>query len=165
MPAKEDEVAEVLRQLKQEVRRQGGPSPSTLPARWAALEQIHATSRVNPHLPIAWPTWPPGIVPKIAALFQKAVRRLLRWYINPIVEQQNSFNAAVAQGFDDLQDQTSQLQTARQEKQQALRSEWELKLSIAQSQWKAEVAQIHSRLDQLGADGQADSEGKKQDAD
>jgi len=165
MLTKEDEVAEVLRQLKQEVRRQGKASPSTLPTRRAALEQIHAASRVNPHLPIAWPTWPPGIVPKIVALFQKVIRRLLRWYINPIVEQQNNFNAAVAEGFDDLYDQIAQLQTAWREEQEALRSEWELKLSIMQSQWQAELGRIYARLAQLGADEHIDSEEQEQDVD
>lgn len=50
---------------------------------------------VEPHWHIAWPAWPPGIRPKIVALFQKIVRRLLRWYINPIIEQQNAVNASL----------------------------------------------------------------------
>jgi hypothetical protein len=59
------------------------------------IDQVHATARVNPHWPIAWPSWPPGLWPKIEALLQKVVRRLLRWYFNPIVEQQNRFNSAL----------------------------------------------------------------------
>jgi len=167
MRTKEDEIAEILRQLKQEVRRQYKESNSNniLPAKQITLERIHATCRVNPHLPIAWPTWPSGIVPKIVALFQKVVRRLLRWYINPIVEQQNNFNAAVAEGFDDLHDQIVQLQTAWREEREALRSEWELKLSIAQSQWQAEIARIYARLAQLGVDEHTDLEEQQQDAD
>ena len=51
--------------------------------------------RVEPHRPIAWPHWPPGVLPKIVALCQKVLRRLLSWYINPIVEQQNAINAAL----------------------------------------------------------------------
>jgi GT2 family glycosyltransferase len=50
-------------------------------------------ARVEPHQPIAWPHWPPGIWPKINALFQKVTRRLLSWYVTPIVEQQNAVNA------------------------------------------------------------------------
>ena len=69
-------------------------------ARLAALDRVHAAARVNSHPPIAWPTWPRGLWPKIEALAQKVVRRLLRWYIDPIVEQQNRFNAAVAQVLD-----------------------------------------------------------------
>lgn len=50
--------------------------------RWAA---------VSAHLPLT------GSGPLGAALgaSRKAVRVLLRWYINPIVEQQNHFNAAL----------------------------------------------------------------------
>jgi O-antigen chain-terminating methyltransferase len=59
---------------------------------------------VNPHLPIAWPQWPPGIRAKVAAALQKLVRRSLRWYINPIVEQQNLFNAAVLRALEGMAD-------------------------------------------------------------
>jgi len=51
--------------------------------------------RVEPHQPIAWPHWPPGVWPKVVALYRKIVRRLLSWYITPIVEQQNEVNAAL----------------------------------------------------------------------
>jgi SAM-dependent methyltransferase len=57
-----------------------------------AIQKAHA---VNPHLPIGWPTLPAGIVPKLRAYTQKLLRRLLRFYINPVVEQQNAFNVAV----------------------------------------------------------------------
>ena len=61
------------------------------------LNQVRRSSIINPQLPIAWPEWPPGLVPKIVALLKKVTRRLLRWYIDPIVEQQNAFNLAVLQ--------------------------------------------------------------------
>jgi hypothetical protein len=105
-----EEVASVLQELKREVRSQGhqpagaaplAQTPSNTP-RLAALERVHSLAQVNPHLPIAWPNWPSGLWPKIVAVAQKLVRRLLRWYINPIVEQQNRFNAAVAQSLDVL---------------------------------------------------------------
>ena len=99
-----EQVAQVLQQLKQEVRAQRlalgdltADDKTMGLARLAALDRVHAVARVNPHLPIAWPTWPKGVWPKIEALAQKVVRRLLRWYIDPIVEQQNRFNAAAAQ--------------------------------------------------------------------
>ena len=72
------------------------------PIRPTFLDQVHVTARVNPHLPIAWPTWPPGLWPKLVALVQKAVRRMLRWYIDPIVEQQNRFNSAVVKTLDEM---------------------------------------------------------------
>jgi hypothetical protein len=75
-----------------------------------ALDQALASSRVNPHLPIAWPTWPAGAWPKIVAVTQKVIRRLLQWYVNPIVEQQNRFNAAVVQSLTALWQENAQLQ-------------------------------------------------------
>ncbi len=58
--------------------------------------RMEAAANVNPHQPIAWPTWPPGLVPKLTAAAQKTLRRGLRWYIDPIVAQQNDFNRASA---------------------------------------------------------------------
>lgn len=106
-----DQTARVLQQLKYEVREQrrhrasaGMPTqfPATPTERPATLDRVHASKQVNPHLPIAWPSWPRGIWPKIVAACQKVARRLLRWYINPIVEQQNRHNEAVAQALDTL---------------------------------------------------------------
>jgi hypothetical protein len=108
-----------LQQLKQEIRAHGGESggEDRAPGRggemaaWpAALERVHASARVNPHLPIAWPTWPRGLWPKVVAFSQKVVRRLLRWYVVPIVEQQNRFNVAVAQTLDLMWREIARLQ-------------------------------------------------------
>lgn len=66
------------------------------------LDQIHATARLNAHWSIAWPTWPRGFWPKVVAMAQKVIRRLLRWYIDPIVDQQNRFNSAVVQALDEM---------------------------------------------------------------
>ena len=93
---KDVRVAEVLQRLKEEVREQRSrATPPVAKTGLVDLEEVRATRWVNPHLPIGWPNWPPGILPKAAALTKKVVRRLLRWYINPVVEQQNEFNAAV----------------------------------------------------------------------
>jgi hypothetical protein len=114
-----EEVSRILEQLKQEVRQRrqrlsdAGTPFGELPAvknQQASLESVHSTVQVNPHLPIAWPAWPKGLWPKIVALVQKVVRRLLRWYMNPIVEQQNRYNAAVAEALDTLWGEVVQLQ-------------------------------------------------------
>jgi hypothetical protein len=105
-----DEIAEILQQLKQEVRSQrlrGGMDQSA--ALTAALEQVQLTSWVNPHQPIAWPHWPKGLWPKVVALIQKGVRRLLCWYINPIIEEQDDFNAAVATALDVMAQENTRL--------------------------------------------------------
>ena len=65
---------------------------------------------VEPHQPIAWPEWPPGLWAKFRALFQKTTRRLLRWYIDPIVAQQNEINAALLYALESLAQEVALLQ-------------------------------------------------------
>jgi hypothetical protein len=67
------------------------------PARFPDLElrvlepQLGLRERVSAHWPLIGTTLPQRAV----ALANKLVRRYLRWYINPIVEQQNAANAAI----------------------------------------------------------------------
>ncbi len=104
------DVAEILERIKREVREQYLEEQREVPlSRAAALEDVRATSWVNPHQPIGWPHLPKGLTPKVKAFLQKAVRRLLRWYINPIVEEQNRFNAAVERALDALAQENRQL--------------------------------------------------------
>jgi hypothetical protein len=56
---------------------------------WRAEAERWAT--INAHLPIAVA----GRLGSPVGLGRKGLRYLLRWYINPIVEQQNNFNAAL----------------------------------------------------------------------
>jgi hypothetical protein len=61
-----------------------------------AIQDVNINARVNSHLPLLWEDM---IVGRLRALVQRVVRRLLRWYINPIVEQQNVYNAASAKAL------------------------------------------------------------------
>ena len=85
------------------------------------LSPLLALHRLNPHVEahwsIAWPEWPPGLWPKIVAAGQKITRRLLRWYINPIVEQQNAINAASLQALEALAEEVAILQGQQMEGQ------------------------------------------------
>ena len=56
-----------------------------------ALHEMELTRVISAHLPIVNTT----MVGRAIGLLQKITRRLLRWYINPIVEQQNMYNDAV----------------------------------------------------------------------
>lgn len=104
------DVAKILGQLKQEIReRHREEQIHVALARTTVLEEARAKSWVNPHWPIAWPHWPKGLTPKIVALVQKLIRRLLRWYINPIVDEQNRFNAAVIAALETLAYENAQL--------------------------------------------------------
>jgi GT2 family glycosyltransferase len=71
-------------------------------SRLSLLPLYKMNVRVEPHAPIAWPHWPPGLWPKLVALFQKITRRLLNWYITPIVEQQNNINAVLLRALEVL---------------------------------------------------------------
>lgn len=102
--------AVVLRKLKEDVRR--GVIRDNLPPqpRWPDhLKQVQEHAWINPHQPIAWPRWPRGLWPKVSALLQKIVRRLLRWYIDPLVEAQNNFNAAAVGSLEMLHQQLASL--------------------------------------------------------
>ena len=51
---------------------------------------------VSAHLPVTWST---PIVGRAMALAKRSTRIMLRWYINPIVEQQNNFNEALVKAI------------------------------------------------------------------
>jgi predicted nucleic acid-binding protein len=75
-----------------------------------SLDEIELARVVSAHWPLIGKTLPE----KVVALFNKLVRRYLRWYINPIVEQQNAYNDAVArmlrllvEAYADLAEQTN----------------------------------------------------------
>jgi GT2 family glycosyltransferase len=82
-------------------------SPGDSPDLLFSLYKLNA--RVEPHWPIAYPHWPPGLWPKVMAAAQKVTRRLLRWYINPIVEQQNAINSAYLRALELLAQEVTSL--------------------------------------------------------
>ena len=89
------DIASILEGLRTEVRArrlaQGqteeGPLERDLRR---SLDEIELHRVVSAHWPLLGKTVPQRVV----ALINKLVRRYLRWYINPIVEQQNAANAA-----------------------------------------------------------------------
>lgn len=89
------DVATILDQLRAEVRArrvaQGQIEPSPLERDLQrSLDEIELYRVVSAHWPLLGKTLPQRAV----ALLNKLVRRYLRWYINPIVEQQNAANVA-----------------------------------------------------------------------
>ena len=83
-----------IHNLMSEVQSRAMSEP---PARFPDLElralepQLRLRAQVVAHWPLTGRTLPQRAV----ALANKLVRRYLRWYINPIVEQQNGANAAI----------------------------------------------------------------------
>jgi hypothetical protein len=49
------------------------------------------------------------LVGPLLVYWRRALRIMLRWYINPIVEQQNAFNQAVSRALFDLQSENEEL--------------------------------------------------------
>ncbi|MBN1400571.1 MAG: class I SAM-dependent methyltransferase [Anaerolineae bacterium] len=91
------------------------------------LANVRQHQWVNSHLPIGWPKMPRGLVPKLVAYAQKITRRLLRWYINPIIDQQNALNAAVSEAL-----ARHEAALARQERESvALRQQVEAQIQSA----------------------------------
>jgi hypothetical protein len=102
----EVDVAELFRQLQDEVsrtgpRRAGGDAPSTARtnARAAAerLWRVSADRRAGGRGGAARPV-------------KYAVRRLTRWYVEPVFADQRAYNQAALKLIDDLQQQVDELQ-------------------------------------------------------
>lgn len=91
------DVAAILEQLRAEVRAQSAArqpigDDALQRALQRSLDDLEISRVVSAHWPLTGRTLPQ----KAMALINKVVRRYLRWYINPIVEQQNAFNNAAA---------------------------------------------------------------------
>ncbi|MBI5567272.1 MAG: hypothetical protein HY870_20405 [Chloroflexi bacterium] len=112
-----ESAAQQLRQIISEARRRHASNLSGAdipPAAAAAFYDIQRHMIVREHWDI---NWPPGLLPKAAALYHKIIRRLLRWYIKPIVSQQNEFNLATLRAIQAI---LSDLQGVRAEQQARL---------------------------------------------
>jgi hypothetical protein len=91
------DVGAILEAMRAEVRArrlaQGHAKPGPAERELArTLDEIELYRVVSAHWPLLGKTLPQRAI----NLVNKLVRRYLRWYINPIVEQQNAYNDAVA---------------------------------------------------------------------
>lgn len=101
-PSNTPDAAAILAELREQVRERSSrfqvgdtdnPHALNLAELRRSVESVNDTWFVSAHLPI---TWDLRIVGRMGAYTKRLVRLLLRWYINPIVEQQNRYNSAVA---------------------------------------------------------------------
>lgn len=99
------EVEATLVEIRRRVRARHGlppdgpdPDPDAAGAR-SALTAAMDAAHISAHFPILWDV---PVVGRGLALTKRVVRLLLRWYINPIVEQQNDFNAAAVRALNEL---------------------------------------------------------------
>ena len=114
------DVGAILAQVRAEVRAaQGGLGDSASEATLGvdlnelrdAVAEVEALRAVSTHWPLTWRT--PR--ERIEVFMQRLIRRALRWYIAPIVEQQNAYNNAVAQALQLLLQSHEQLAAEVQE--------------------------------------------------
>jgi hypothetical protein len=91
-------IAAELEQLRAEVKaRREKLHGSELSELRALVRQVNERWNVSAHLPITWGS--PPVIGRAIAYAKRVTRLLLRWYINPIVEQQNNFNAAATRAL------------------------------------------------------------------
>ncbi|MCS6883047.1 MAG: hypothetical protein RMK84_18820 [Oscillochloridaceae bacterium] len=125
-PDPSHDVAAILEALRAEVRAQwaqraneeADPALSAIERELRhAAEQLEITRVVSAH----WPLEGRTLYERAWILVHKVVRRGLRWYINPIVEQQNAFNDSAARALRLLIESHAELRAriANLERQQA----------------------------------------------
>jgi hypothetical protein len=141
----EAEIGATLSAIRAEVRARRAPIDATPPDRTVreladALDEIELYRVVSAHWPLDGRTLPQ----RLGALVNKVVRRLLRWYINPIVEQQNAYNDAVARALRILADAYREL-----DEQHA--TEGGAPPSPASAEDSADAAALQQRVHERGA--------------
>ena len=103
----QDRAAAAIRQIRAEIERS---VPAERIEAEASIERslqvLRQRASINAHWGIV-PTWP--VLGRIEVLGKRVLRILLRWYINPIVEQQNQFNLAVIAAIHDIEAQVHAL--------------------------------------------------------
>ncbi len=103
-------VEELFQALREEVRRSGGD-----PGSYEGDEDDRRAARAE-----AERLWPvsadrplrlrPGFRGGIGTPVKAVLRKLMRWYVEPLAYDQRSFNAAALRLIDDLQEQVDRLE-------------------------------------------------------
>jgi hypothetical protein len=103
------DVAALLASLREEVRRSGAdPGAGGDPAdRRAAREEAERLWPVSADRNLRLR---PGVRGGVGTPAKVVLRKMMRWYVEPLAYDQRSFNAAVLRLVDDLQEQVAALQ-------------------------------------------------------
>ena len=103
------DVEELFRQLKEEVRKSGsdpGAAPGSEDERRAARAEAERLWPVSADRSLRLR---PGVRGGIGTPVKAVLRKLMRWYVEPVAYDQRSFNAATLRLVDDLQQQVDAL--------------------------------------------------------
>lgn len=102
-PNERSDIELTLQEIRAAVRREAGyltddeiPSGPQL----SSVRDAADLSSVSAHLPLQSSL---PVVGPLIVLAQRVLRLGLRWYINPIVEQQNAFNDSVVRALTELE--------------------------------------------------------------
>lgn len=117
--SKEAAIAEALTRVREEVRSRpptrGLSAEEARARRLAARDQAELHWAVTAERPFLRAAGAAGRVRAAAAgPLKHAVRRLVRWYMEPALEEQRRFNAAILELVDDLSERTSALEDRRE---------------------------------------------------
>jgi hypothetical protein len=107
------EVDELISRLEFELSRSGSANGSASPgiAPLAARTEAERLAGVTADRPYLYKPGPVGRVRGLVLIPLKFVlRKLMRWYVEPLAYDQRSFNAAALRLIDDLQEQVDRLQ-------------------------------------------------------
>ena len=110
------DVDELFRQLREEVRRSGadpGGRAGAGPDRRAARAEAERLWPVSADRSLRLR---PGVRGGVGTPVKAVLRKLMRWYVEPLAYDQRSFNAAVIRLLDDLQEQMDQLRAEVRER-------------------------------------------------
>jgi hypothetical protein len=102
-------VEELFEQLKEEVRRSGsdpGAAPGSPDERRAARAEAERLWPVSADRSLRLR---PGLRGGLGTPVKAVLRKLMRWYVEPLAYDQRSFNAAALRLIDDLQEQVDRL--------------------------------------------------------
>jgi len=104
------DVEELFQRLKDEVRRSGsdpGAAPGSEDERRAARAEAERLWPVSADRALRLR---PGVRGGLATPVKAVLRKLMRWYVEPLAYDQRSFNAAALRLIDDLQEQVDRLE-------------------------------------------------------
>jgi len=104
------DVEELFQRLKDEVRRSGsdpGAAPGSEDERRAARAEAERLWPVSADRSLRLR---PGVRGGLATPVKSVLRKLMRWYVEPLAYDQRSFNAAALRLIDDLQEQVDRLE-------------------------------------------------------
>ena len=153
LSADEQDVAAIVARLRDEVEARGNeggkraaPVRSRLVARTEA-ERLWAVTAERPYLA------KPGLAGKARGLLlmpvKAVLRRLMRWYVEPLATDQRAFNAALLRALDELSEQFGgDLARAQGELAQA-QGELSATLNGQRAETAAETAALSDRLTRL----------------